>query len=229
MIWTVVPAYQAERTVGEVVLGIRAAGLARVVVVDDGSRDATAGVAAQAGATVLRHAANRGKGAALWTGFRAALRAGCAAVATLDADGQHDPAELPRLLAAWRRQPDALVLGARKLASDLMPGRSRLGNRVSTWFLCRFTGRPLTDSQSGYRVYPAGLLGRVVPTARRFDAETELLLCAVSSGCPVVEVPVATIYKRGGTTHFRNAQDTARIVKQVLKWLAARRWSSSPS
>src|SRR5262245_43413005 len=149
MIWAVVPAYRAERSVGGVVAGVRAAGLDRVVVVDDGSHDATAGVAERAGAIVLSHAANRGKGAALWTGFRAALAAYCEAVVTLDADGQHDPAELPRLLAAWRAAPWALVVGARTLARNLMPARSRLGNRVSTWFLRRFTGEPLTDSQSG--------------------------------------------------------------------------------
>src|SRR5262245_8694865 len=123
MIWAVVPAYQAEGTIGEVVRGVRAAGLERVLVIDDGSRDATAGVAAQAGASVLKHAANRGKGAALWTGFRAALRAACDAVVTLDADGQHDPRELPRLVGAWRRQPDALVVGARKLSPAVLAGR----------------------------------------------------------------------------------------------------------
>src|SRR5262249_38075164 len=139
MIWAVVPAYQAERTIGDVVRGVRAAGLERVLVIDDGSRDATAGVAAQAGASVLKHAANRGKGEALWSGFRAALRAACEAVVALDADGKHDPGELPRLVGAWRRQPDALVVGARELSPSLMPGRSRVGNRVSTWFLRRFT------------------------------------------------------------------------------------------
>src|SRR5439155_26077547 len=99
---------------------------------------------------------------------------------------------------------------------------SRLGNRVSTWFLRRFTGEPLTDSQSGFRVYPATLLAAVTPTVERYDAETELLLAAVTHGHPVLEVPVATIYQHGGTTHFRNARDTARIVKLVLGWLAAR-------
>src|SRR5215831_5359141 len=218
MIPAVVPAFDAERTIGQVVVGIRAAGADPVFVVDDGSRDATSGIAARAGATVLRHAQNRGKGAALWTGFAAALRAGARAVATLDADGQHDPAELPRLLAAWHAHAGALVIGARMLAPDRMPGRSRLGNRVSTFFLRSFTGQPLSDSQSGFRIYPAELLRGVTPRARRFDAETELLLAAVADGRRVIEVPVQTIYKPGGKTHFRDVRDTARIVGVVLRW-----------
>src|SRR5262245_14560587 len=102
VIVAVVPAYAAERTIAQVVVGARAAGLESVLVVDDGSPDATSALAERAGARVLRHAANRGKGAALWTGFREAARLGAAGILTMDADGQHDPAEIPRLLAAHR-------------------------------------------------------------------------------------------------------------------------------
>jgi glycosyltransferase involved in cell wall biosynthesis len=226
MIAAVVPALNAERTIDAVTRGVRAAQVDAVFVIDDGSTDATAGLAESAGATVLRHPANRGKGAALWTGFAAALGAGAAAVLTLDADGQHDPAELPRLRAAHEAQPEALVVGARALAPNLMPARSRLGNRVSTHFLSCFTGRALSDSQSGFRVYPSQLLREVSPRARRFDAETELLLAAVSQGRPVVEVPVRTIYQRDSSSHFRDVADTARIIKVVLRWLTAERLRS---
>jgi glycosyltransferase involved in cell wall biosynthesis len=223
MATAVIPAYRAERTIGDVVAGVRAAGIREVLVVDDGSRDATAALAERAGARVLRHARNRGKGAALWTGFAAARQAGAQAVLTLDADGQHDPAEIPRLLIASRAQPNALVIGARTISRESMPGRSRLGNHVSTFFLARFTGEPLSDSQSGFRVYPSALLERVVPRARRFDAETELLLAAVTNGHPVLEVAVRTIYQDGNRTHFRNVSDTMRIIVLVLGWLARSR------
>jgi glycosyltransferase involved in cell wall biosynthesis len=223
MLPAVIPAYRAERTIADVVAGVRAAGVSEVLVVDDGSADATAALAERAGARVLRHASNRGKGAALWTGFAAARKAGAQGVLTLDADGQHDPAEIPRLLAASRTHPNALVIGARSLSRESMPGRSRLGNHVSTFFLARFTGQPLSDSQSGFRVYPSALLERLVPRARRFDAETELLLAAVTYDHPVLEVAVRTIYQEGNRTHFRNFGDTMRIIVLVLGWLARSR------
>jgi glycosyltransferase involved in cell wall biosynthesis len=218
----VVPAFEAERTIAEVVKRARDAGVASVLVVDDGSRDATADQAARAGATVLRHCRNRGKGAALWTGFRWAARTGANAVLTMDADGQHDPREIPGLLAAAARAPDALIIGARDRAATAMPRRSRIGNGVSTFFLRHFTGRALTDSQSGFRVYPLSLLTKLTPTTRRFDCETELLLGAVSHGHPIVEVGVRTIYPAGTRSHFENVGDSARIIALVLRWLAAR-------
>jgi glycosyltransferase involved in cell wall biosynthesis len=221
VIAAVIPAYRAERTIADVVAGVRAAGIGEVIVVDDGSRDATAALAERAGARVLRHQRNRGKGAALWTGFAAARAA--QSVLTLDADGQHDPAEIPRLLTRARENPNALVIGARTLSREAMPGRSRLGNHVSTFFLARFTGEPLSDSQSGFRIYPTALLSRVTPRARRFDAETELLLAAVTHGHPVLEVAVRTIYQEGGRTHFRDVSDTMRIIFLVLGWLARSR------
>jgi glycosyltransferase involved in cell wall biosynthesis len=221
VIAAVIPAYRAERTIADVVAGVRAAGVREVIVVDDGSRDATASLAERAGARVLRHQRNRGKGAALWTGFAAARTA--QSVLTLDADGQHDPAEIPRLLTRAREHPNALVIGARTLSREAMPGRSRLGNHVSTFFLARFTGEPLSDSQSGFRVYPTALLSRVTPRARRFDAETELLLAAVTHGHPVLEVAVRTIYQEGGRTYFRDVSDTMRIIFLVLGWLARSR------
>jgi glycosyltransferase involved in cell wall biosynthesis len=223
MLVAVVPAFEAERTLGEVVSGIRAAGVARVLVVDDGSRDATTGIAERAGAQVLRHPANRGKGAALWTGFRAAQRLGARAVVTLDADGQHDPADIPRLAAAHDAERHAVVIGVRALTAAAMPARSRLGNHVSTFFLRCLTGRELSDSQSGFRIYPIELISRMTPRARRFDAETELLLAAISWELPIVEVPVRTIYREGGATHFRNIRDTSRIVTLVLGWLVRQR------
>jgi glycosyltransferase involved in cell wall biosynthesis len=222
MIPAVIPAYQAERTIEAVVMGVRATGTSAVYVVDDGSRDATTSLAERAGAKVLRHAQNRGKGAALWTGFAQALKDGARAVLTLDADGQHDPAEIPRLLSAHREHPESLIIGARSLREEVMPGRSRVGNRTSTFFLSLFSGRRISDSQSGFRIYPRSLLTRIEPTARRFDAETELLLAAVTHGYPIEEVIVQTIYQQHGATHFHDVLDTARIIKLVLGWLARR-------
>ncbi|HEY3355388.1 MAG TPA: glycosyltransferase family 2 protein [Polyangia bacterium] len=221
----VIPALDCAGTVGEVVRGVRAAapGLP-VAVVDDGSSDGTAAAARDAGAHVLRHARRMGKGAALATGFGWALGRGADGVATLDGDGQHDPAELPALLAAHGRAPAALVIGARGLhdTASPMPALNRVGNRVSTYWITLFAGRPISDSQSGFRVYPRRLIAPP-PRSTGFETESELVLRAAKLGLPIMCVPVRTVYAPRGSrrTHFRPARDTARIVSLVLRQL---RW-----
>lgn len=225
-LWIVIPAYNAAATVGAVARAARASGLP-VLVVDDGSGDGTGAAAAAAGVEVLRLPENRGKGAALRAGFTHALARGARGVLTMDADGQHEPAEVPALCAAHQREPAALVIGARSFDPALMPRRSRIGNRISTFFISLFAGRRFRDTQSGFRVYPAALLRRAPLRARRFEIETELLLWASKLGVPVVEVPIATIYQSVSTpatdpaapahrTHFRNVHDTLRILRLVV-------------
>jgi glycosyltransferase involved in cell wall biosynthesis len=213
-----IPAYQAAATVADVVRGARAIG-APVVVVDDGSTDGTGDAAEAAGAIVLRHPANHGKGAALQTAFAWAERGGAEAVATLDADLQHDPAELPAMVARSREHPGALVIGVRRF--DDMPRRSRRGNSISTWWISRFAGRAHRDTQSGFRVYPRALFAGHRFRTSRFDTETELLLVAARRGVPLVEEPVRTIYHADGhpgaaRTHFRDFRDTMRIIALVI-------------
>jgi glycosyltransferase involved in cell wall biosynthesis len=212
-----IPVYQCEATVGDVVRGARAAGHP-VLVVDDGSSDASGDAAERAGATVLRHPGNQGKGAALQTGFAFAERHGARAVLTLDADAQHDPSEIPHLVAAHRADPRALVIGVRRFDEELMPRRSRIGNRISTWWISRFAGRSHADTQSGFRVYPRALFAGARFRTSRFDTETELILRAAKLALPLVEVPIRTIYADGEKTrtHFRNFRDTLRIITLVI-------------
>lgn len=223
----VIPAYNAAAKVGHVVAGALAHGLL-VVVVDDGSSDNTAEVAEQAGALVLRHPRNRGKGAALQTGFAFARAQHAEAVLTLDADGQHDPREITALQKAWNGKKGSLVLGVRSFDPQLMPRRSRIGNRISTFFISRFAGRRHRDTQTGFRIYPRRLLALPLRT-RRFDTETELLLWASKLDVPLVEVAVQTIYNRDPKTatdaatstdapksHFRNWEDTLRVLRLVV-------------
>jgi len=209
-----IPAYNADSTVGEVVAQVRALGLP-VVVVDDGSTDQTGERAAQAGATVLRHPQNRGKGAALQTGFAFALRGGVSALVTMDADGQHDAGELSNLLEAHRRRPESLIIGVRSFDPQVMPRRSRIGNRISTYWISLFAKRLHHDTQSGFRIYPRRLFSLPLRT-RRFDTETEILLWAAKLGVSLVEVPIATIYHGGHRSHFRNWEDTLRVIRLVL-------------
>ncbi len=210
----VVPCYEGAATVGAVVRGARAAGL-DVVVVDDGSRDDSGKVAEAAGATVLRHPGNRGKGAALASGFAWAARHDVDAVLTMDADGQHDPAEIPALRAAHDASPQALVIGVRSFAAEDMPRRSRIGNRISTWWISRFAGQNYRDTQSGYRVYPRALFA-VPLRSTKFDTEAELLLRAAKMKLPLVEVPIRTIYGPNRVTHFHGFRDTMRVIKLVF-------------
>jgi glycosyltransferase involved in cell wall biosynthesis len=214
-IWIAIPAYQAAGKVGDVVRGARATGLP-VVVIDDGSTDGSGEEAGAAGAVVLRHPRNHGKGAALATAFAFAAGRNARAVVSLDADGQHDPAEVPRLVAAHRRDPRAIVVGVRSFAPEDMPRRSRVGNRISTWWISRFAGRPHRDTQSGFRVYPRALFAHARLTSRRFETETELLLLAAKMGLPLVEVEIATIYGPDRVTHFHGLRDTLRVLKLVL-------------
>jgi glycosyltransferase involved in cell wall biosynthesis len=180
----VVPVFDESATVGHVVAALRAH--CPVIVVDDASRDESAEVAARAGATeVLRHPRRSGKGAALRTGFAAALRCGAAAIATLDGDGQHDPADLPRLLAAHGQAPDALVLGNRFAVGggDPIPVMRRAAIRAADRALRPLLPTGVSDSQCGFRIYPGSFLRDVALREERFVLETKALVRAVRAGC----------------------------------------------
>lgn len=213
----VIPALNAEQTIGSVVGGVRRLGLPAVVV-DDGSSDRTRETAHRAGAGVLQHRRNRGKGFALVTGFRWALAQGMQRVVTMDADGQHDTADLPALLA--QGEDAALTIGQRKLDLVTMPRASFIGNCVSTFWISLFCGRQFPDTQCGLRVYTRQLLERVPLRGGRFETETEILMRATLMGLPVAWVPIRTIYSPGGMPHhtnFKNLYDSLRVITVVLR------------
>jgi len=206
-----VPAYQAEATIGTVVRGARPF-VERVVVVDDGSADATGAEAKSAGAEVLRLPENRGKGAALRAGLEPVLGAGSAAthVAFLDADGQHDPADLPTLLGA-ARGGDEFVIGSRMADQDAIPAYRFRTNEIGSRILTRMTGLEIEDAQSGFRVVSTNLLRRLRLNARGYSIETEMLLKAAPHLRRFAHVPVRAIY--GGPSHYRPFRDT-----WVISW-----------
>lgn len=220
----VIPARDAASTIGGVVRGLKAAvpGLA-VLVVDDGSTDGTAASAREAGADVIRHEVNRGKGAALQTGFDEAARQGAERVLTLDADGQHDPDDIPSLLERHRSARPALIVGSRDRQFAAMWGPRRAMNRFSSASLRLFTGIDLPDSQSGFRVYDAAFLRRLRLAGRRYEAEMEALMRAAEWRLPVVSVPIHLRVVDGrSTSHYRPLADTVRIVGTVLRLWARR-------
>ena len=217
----VIPAYRAAETVGEVVRGVRPH-CARVLVVDDGSDDATAARAAAAGAEVVSHAANAGKGAAIQTGLRALAASGLTRALTVDADGQHLPDQIPALFAASDAAPQAIVVGERRKCGHAIARKNLFGNWIADTLLRLIAGQRLPDTQSGFRVYPVAATLSLGAEGARFEFETEILLRAARRGVPLVGVPVAVHYPPidERVSHFRPARDTLRIIGTVLRVLA---------
>jgi glycosyltransferase involved in cell wall biosynthesis len=218
-----VPAFNAAASIGAVVTGTEPV-LSPVVVVDDGSTDDTAARAATAGAEVLRHPVNQGKGAALVTGLRHLAAAGIERALTLDADGQHLPDQIPLLLAVSDAAPDAIVVGARRKEGFEIKRIARLGNWVADGLMRWIAGRPLPDTQSGFRVYPVARTLALGTRGTRYDFETEVLLRAARTGMPVVGVPVTVYYPPVAerVSHYRPWADTLRIIRSVLRVLVGR-------
>jgi glycosyltransferase involved in cell wall biosynthesis len=195
----VIPAHDEAGRIGPVVERARLE--LPVIVVDDGSTDATAETAAAAGASVVRQAPNQGKGAALRAGFRYAMAEGCEAVVTLDADGQHDPAEIPRFLAAWRGGQPALVIGQRDFSA--MPPVRRISNSLGGLAFSWAVGRSIPDNQSGFRLIGRSLLEVLVGSSEDgFEFEVEMITTAIRRGDAIAWVPISTIYA-GETSHIR--------------------------
>ncbi len=212
-----IPAYNESRYIADVVAG--ALKHVPVVVIDDGSTDGTGATAALAGAKVVAHKNNQGKGKALNTGFDYAVQRGVAAAITLDADGQHDPDEIPLFIAAFRAGEGDVIIGKRTFAE--MPAKSQFGNRVGTWLLSRAMGRPIPDNQSGYRLLSREVMRTIRPTSTRFEAEVEILLRAQMAGFRLTWVPIKTIYN-DKKSHFRPVHDSALFLKMVWRIWRAR-------
>jgi glycosyltransferase involved in cell wall biosynthesis len=214
----IVPALDAAATLGRVIEELHASLGLTVIVVDDGSSDATSDVARAGSAVVLRHARNRGKGAAIREGLREAQRRGHSMAVTVDADGQH-PAASAKIVLEASADPRALVLGVRDLFRDGAPSSNRFGNGVSNFFLSLFARRPLLDTQCGLRRYPVRETLALNARADGYAFEGEVVLRSLAAGLPLVEVPIAVIYPPDGEqlSHFRRVLDPTRIVATVVR------------
>lgn len=207
-----IPAHNEAPRIGPVIEG--AARHLPVLVVDDGSADETAAVAEAAGARVIRQPANRGKGAALKAGFRRAIADGAGAVLTLDADGQHDPAEIPAFLAARQRTGAPLVIGAREFRH--MPPVRRVANLLGKRVLRWATGREIRDNQSGYRLVDRDLMEAMLASAEPgFGFEVEMIVECVRRRWDIAWVPIRTIYGRE-ESHIKPLTHLARFL--TLAW-----------
>jgi len=211
----VIPAFCEAAQIGAVVRGVCAQGFA-VVVVDDGSPDATAAEAAAAGATVLRHAAKQGKGAALHTAYEFARAHGYDAVVTMDGDGQHDPADLPALLAAARATGAPVVVGNRMADAAAMPWCRRWTNRLMSRLLGCLMRQRVPDTQCGFRYYRLAVLPVQPPHATGFAAESELLLDLAAHGARIASAPVRAIYG-DEKSKINPVIDTLRFLGMMLR------------
>ena len=211
-----IPAFQAACTVGDVVRRSLEYGRS-VLVIDDGSTDRTSETAADAGARVVRHERNLGKGRALRTAFDDLFGAGFERVVTLDADGQHLPETIPALLARARDGVD-LVIGSRDhLFAGMHPVR-RTSNACSSYVISAVAGRPLRDVQSGFRVYSRRLIETIGFPEARFEAESAALVRAVRYGFGVSWVPIELGFVDGrSTSHYRPLVDSLRIAVAVTR------------
>jgi glycosyltransferase involved in cell wall biosynthesis len=219
VIVALIPAYNESARIGAVVLAAREH--LPVIVLDDGSTDSTAERAREAGADVVEQDPNQGKGAALRAGFRRALDDGAKAVLTLDADGQHDPTEIPRFLEAWRTAPEPkpdLIVGARNFRA--MPPIRRLSNLIGGKAFSWAVGREIPDNQSGFRLVSRRLAEATLNSQESgFAFEVEQITTCIRLGGRIDWVPIRTIYA-GAPSHirpFEHLREFVRIVRQARR------------
>jgi glycosyltransferase involved in cell wall biosynthesis len=214
----VIPALNAAQTLGEVLSKVASfVPPQSIVVVDDGSSDATARIAQESGVIVIRHPVNRGKGAALRSGFEYLLtHTDVRRVITLDADLQHDPAEIPNFISRWDQGNVDVIVGSRKRAGSKMPFHRRLSNTITSLLVSARAGVAIKDSQSGYRCISRDVLSTIQLECDGYEAETEMLIKAARRGFIIDFVPIATIYgaERSSMTHW---QTTKRFLQVLLR------------
>ena len=218
-ICVVIPAYNAAGTIRQVVAETLQYGLP-LLVVNDGSTDATAAEINGLAVNLFSHEVKRGKGRALKTGFSWAMEHGFAGIVTLDSDGQHDPDAIPRLLNAARENDFDIVLASRYGQFAEMAGLRRHWNRFGAWCMKKRTGFEINDSQSGFRYYSCRMLRSVELAADGYELEMEVLLKAWRKGFRIGSIAIAARVADGrDTSHFRPVRDTWNICMTFLRYM----------
>jgi len=212
----VIPAYLEEKHIGDVVRRTLKQ-LANVVVVDDGSNDRTAEQAKNAGADVIIHEQNRGKGDSIKSGFRYWLDHGATYVVILDGDGQHLPEEIERFLAAAASGIGELLIGTRMNDVREMPFVRRAVNRYMSRKISRACGQDIPDTQCGFRLVHRSIIPSLLGGTERFDYETEMLILASRAGCRIASVPISTVYS-DEVSSIHPVRDTLRFFKLMRRY-----------
>jgi glycosyltransferase involved in cell wall biosynthesis len=212
----IIPAYNAEANIADVVLGVRnVLPQATVLIVDDGSTDETRMVARSVGDETIEFEQNRGKGAALQAAFTFAVERGFDAVVTIDADGQHDPAFAPAMQTALDHAD--VVVGAREIGGRSVPAHRRVANLFSSWLTRVVSGASIHDSQSGYRAVRTEVLRQVHARGSRYEFETDFLILAARRGFRFTEVPISTVYGTATPSNFRAMRDAMRVLRVLWR------------
>ena len=212
----VIPALNEERAIRAVVTAALRY-CAKVIVVDDGSNDRTSDVVADLPVERIRHAVPQGKAMALRDGFELARELGATGVLTMDGDGQHDAADLPRLLAAAAQYPNHIVIGARLLGKDAQPDKNRFGNQQADFWVSWACGQRIVDSQSGQRYYPRAAIDIALALPHDgFVFESEILIECAARGIHAVSVPIKASYEEERrASHFKPFRDVSRITRMI--------------
>lgn len=212
----VIPAYLEEKHIADVVR--RTLGqLDSVLVIDDGSTDATAATARNAGAEVIVHPQNIGKGESIKTGLRHWLQRNFIYVIVLDGDGQHLPEEIARFLESASSTRAELLIGTRMSDVREMPLVRRMVNRYMSNKISRLCGQPISDTQCGFRMIHRCLIPDLLGGAERFDYETEMLILASRKGCRIESVPITTVYS-DEVSSIHPVRDTIRFFKLIRRY-----------
>jgi len=218
----ILPALNAARFLPDVIADIRSRQPdLRVLVVDDGSTDATAETARQAGAEVIAHETNQGKGEALKTGYAWAIANNIGWVYTMDSDGQHLPAELQGFQDAASRENLDIVVGTRMAQTAEMPWLRKKTNQFTSWVISRLAGCDIPDSQSGYRLYRVACLKGLTLKTSRYDSESEILVRLARRGFRIGSTPITTVYGDEIST-INPFVDTGRFFRLVLMLMFSR-------
>jgi glycosyltransferase involved in cell wall biosynthesis len=222
-IYAIIPSYNAQETIAQIVNALKKLNLT-VVVVDDGSKDHTEAVAREAGAIVLKHRTNEGKGAALRNGFRYILaNTDGDAVITLDADGQHPPESVPDFIKkAYSDEAIGVVVGNRMQRSDDMPLVRFLTNIAMSWAISGLCKQKIPDTQCGFRLVKRAVLKNIKLMTSNFEIESETLIRASRLGYTIASVPIKSIYSKNISSKINPFIDTLRFIMFIIKeiWIS---------
>jgi len=221
-VWLIIPAYNVEKYLGTLLGQVKdIIPPRRTIIVDDGSSDETASIGELAGAAIIRHKTNQGKGAALQTGIRNAAEVGASWVVTMDGDLQHDPSCLSDFIKTAKRGEADVIIGRRKISGSKMPLDRRFSNWASTILLQTLTGVRLYDVQCGYRMLRVKLLRSISCLAKKYDYETEVLLHLIQHKARIDWVDIPTYYGDQSSS-IRRWSDSIRFIKLALDYMTKR-------
>lgn len=214
-ICAIIPSYNESQTIGKLIQRIKAQGL-DVIVVDDGSSDDTAQIAKEAGAEVIRHVQNKGKGSSLTSGFDYVLRHDYDAVITMDGDGQHSPDDIAHLINIMETTNADIVVGNRMFSTKNMPTLRWLTNKTMSFLISAICRKDIPDSQCGFRLFKKNVLRNLHLKSHNYEIETETLIEASRQGFQIRSVPIQTIYSKQ-TSNINPFIDTIRFLRYLLR------------